>query len=149
MRNLIFIFALFIILSCNTGNKSQGNNNLAEELGADQYGMRKYVMAFLYKGPNRPQDSIKAAELQRAHLNNIGRLAEEGVLVLAGPFFGNGELRGIYIFDVETVEEAEKLTATDPAIQAGSLKMELIPWYGTAALMKVNEIHKQLGTKEI
>ena len=54
---------------------------------------------------------------------------------------GDGDLRGIYIFKVETVEEAEALTLTDPAIQAGSLVMELQPWYGSAALVELNELH--------
>ena len=56
----------------------------------------------------------------------------------------NGIYRGIYIFDVETVEEAEKLTATDPMIVEGRLVMELHPWYGSAALKKVNELHDQI-----
>ena len=121
---------------------------LAESLGADPYGMQ-YVMAFLKAGPNRSQDSTEAAALQRAHLDNIGRLAEEGKLSLAGPFLDGGELRGIYIFNVSTIEEAKALTETDPAIQQGRLVMELHPWYGSAALMKVNEIHKRLGKEEI
>jgi hypothetical protein len=53
-------------------------------------------------------------------------------------------LRGIYIFDVATVAEAEALTRTDPAIQAGQLVMELHPWYGSAALMMVNEVHAKI-----
>lgn len=122
---------------------------MAQELGADDYGMRKYVMALLKSGPNRSQDSTEAAQLQKAHLENISRLAEEGKLSLAGPFLDNGELRGIYIFNVETVEEAKALTETDPAIQQGRLVMELHPWYGSAALMKVNEIHEQLSQKSV
>ena len=50
--------------------------------------MKNYVMAFLYDGPNRERDSLAAAELQRGHLENIGRLAKEGKLVLAGPLTG-------------------------------------------------------------
>ena len=117
----------------------------AEELGADDYGMKQYVMAFLKAGPNRDLDSAKSAELQRAHLDNINRLAEEGKLVLAGPFLHDGDLRGIYIFNVETIEEAEELTNSDPAIQEGSLIMELVPWYGSAAVMEVNRIHNQVA----
>jgi len=112
---------------------------LAAELGADDYGMRRYVMAFLKAGPNQPSDPDAAAELQHAHMENIRRLAEEGELVLAGPFLDGGELRGIYVFAVDSVAEAEALTATDPAVKAGSLVMELHPWYGSAALIKVNE----------
>ncbi len=120
---------------------------LAKELGADEYGMKQYVMALLRAGPNRSLDSLASSKLQSAHLENIGRLAKEGKLVLAGPFIHDGPLRGIYVFDVTTLEEAEDLTKTDPAIKAGSLEMELVPWYGSAALLKVNEIHAKIASK--
>lgn len=121
----------------------------AKEFGADQYGMKKYVMAFLKKGPNRNMDEDSAMKLQMAHLENIGKMAEEGKLVLAGPFFGEQDLRGIYIFNVESIAEAEALTNTDPAIKVGSLEMELLEWYGSAALVGVNDIHKTLSKKEV
>lgn len=79
---------------------------------------------------------------------NINRMAEEGKLVTAGPFMDDGELRGIYIFNVATVEEAKALTETDPAVQAGRLVMELHPWYGSAALMEMNNLHKKLAKKQ-
>ena len=144
---LTFAFSPIFLFGQNE-EKMEKDTALAIELGADDYGMKQYVMAFLKKGPNRDRTPAQAAELQKAHLANIGRMAEEGKLVLAGPFMDKGELRGIYIFNVTTVEEAQKLTETDPAIQAGSLVMELHPWYGSAALMKVNEIHKSLPYKE-
>jgi len=122
---------------------------LAKKLDADPYGMHQYVMAFLKAGPNRTTDSLEAAKLQAAHMENIGRMAEEGTLVLAGPFLDGGDLRGIYIFDVKTVEEAEALTSTDPAIQAGSLVMELHPWYGSAAVMGINDVHNRISEKKI
>ncbi len=118
---------------------------LAASLGADQYGMKQYVMAFLKAGPNRDQDSTTAAQIQAAHMENIGRMAEAGKLVLAGPFLAEGDYQGIYIFNVTTIEEARRLTESDPAIQAGRLVMELHPWYGSAALMQVNEIHSRLS----
>ncbi len=119
----------------------------AEKLGADEYGMKTYVMAFLKAGPNRDLDSAEAVELQMGHMANINRLADEGKLVLAGPFYEDPEsdLQGIYIFNVSTIEEAEALTNTDPAIQAGSLVMDLQMWYGSAALMEVNAIHKRVA----
>jgi uncharacterized protein YciI len=117
---------------------------LAKRLGADEIGMRQYVIAFLKAGPNRPKDQKTAADLQAQHMDNINRMAAEGKLVLAGPFMDDGELRGIYVFDVRTVAEAEALTKSDPAVQAGSLAMELHPWYGSAALMEVNSIHNRI-----
>lgn len=122
---------------------------LAAQLGADDYGMKTYVMAFLKAGPNRDRSEAEAQALQRAHLDNITRMAEAGQLVLAGPFLDDGPLRGIYIFNVRTVEEAEALTATDPAIQAGSLVMELHPWYGSAALMQVGDWHPKIAKEDI
>ena len=121
------------------------DSTLAAELRADDYGMAQYVIAFLKTGPNTDQDSLALAELQRAHLDNIRRLAEEGKLVLAGPFMDDGDLRGIYVFDVASVEEAEALTATDPAIQQGALEMELHPWYGSAAVRRINDIHIRIS----
>ena len=146
--------ALIFLAACQSGG-ADGNGEaefdaaLAEQVGADEYGMRRYVMAFLKSGPNRSQDSTEAARLQRAHLDNITRLVEEDKLSLAGPFLDGGELRGIYIFNVETIEEAEALTETDPAIQAGRLVMELHPWYGSAALMQIKDLHGKVAKKKI
>ena len=123
------------------------DSTLAVRLGADDYGMRSYVMAFLHAGPNRDQTPEEATALQRAHMDNIKRLQEEGLLVFAGPFLDNGPLRGIYLFAVQTVAEAEALTASDPAIQAGSLRMELHPWYGSAALLSVRDTHARIARK--
>jgi uncharacterized protein YciI len=80
-------------------------------------------------------------------MENIERMAKEGKLVVAGPFMDEGELRGIYVFNVKTVEEARALTSTDPAIKAGRLSMELHPWYGSAALMEVNDLHNRIQKK--
>ncbi len=122
---------------------------LAAELRADEHGMGQYVIAFLRAGPNRDRSPEETAELQKQHMANISRLAAEGVLVLAGPFLDDGELRGIYVFDVTDVEEARRLTETDPAIQAGSLTLELHPWYGSAALRQVNAIHESIAKTKI
>lgn len=153
---LVAVYSLWLLVSgCSLPDESSDtvsdaadgsfDAELAEKLGADEYGMRQYVMAFLKAGPNRSQDSTRAAELQRAHLDNISRLASEGKLIVAGPFMDSGDIRGIYIFDVEDIEEARELAESDPAVQAGSLEMELRPWYGSAALMQVNQIHEKIS----
>ena len=60
-----------------------------------------------------------------------------------GPLLDAGAQAALFA-QTETVEEARALTETDPAIQSGSLVMELYPWYSSAALMKVNDIHTQI-----
>ncbi|MEQ9403157.1 MAG: YciI family protein [Cyclobacteriaceae bacterium] len=161
MKHFIpFLLTGFFIWSCTVSVDSESgvaanpetngfDSLLARETGADSYGMRMYVMAYLMAGPNRDQDSVEAAQLQRAHLDNIRRLAETGKLVLAGPFMDDHNVKGIYVFAVETTEEAEELTSSDPAIKAGRLVMELHPWYASAALMKVGELHGKLAKEDI
>jgi len=49
-------------------------------------------------------------------------------LVVAGPFGDNGRLRGIFVFKVNSIDEARSLAATDPAVQAGRLALQIHPW---------------------
>lgn len=111
--------------------------------------MKKITILFLALQYIWLVQAQNAAEIQSAHLQNIMRMAEEGWLILAGPFFGKGDLRGIYLFDVDSIEEARKLTSTDPAIQEGTLEMELIEWYGSAALMAIPELTQSVSKKSI
>ena len=122
---------------------------LAKQLGADEYGMKNYVMVFLKSGPVKLQDSVQQAELQHRHLKNILRLAAEGKLIVAGPFLDDQAIRGIFIFNVQTVEEARVLTGTDPAVKAGTLVIELHPWYGSVALVETTRIHKTIEQKSV
>ena len=120
---------------------------LAKKLGADDLGMRQYVMCFLKTGPLKVTDEAKRKDLMAGHFGMINRLAKQGKLILAGPFMDGGEFRGIYLFDVKTVEEAQKLTETDPSIKEGYFKVEFIKWYGSAALMEVNGTHTKIAKK--
>jgi uncharacterized protein YciI len=84
---------------------------------------------FLYRGDKwTPEKTPATEELQRAHIANIVRLAEMKKLVVAGPFGDDTPLRGIFVFRVATIDEARELAATDPAVQAGRLKVEVHPW---------------------
>ena len=89
----------------------------------------QYWFVMLTKGNNRSQDSLMAAKIQEGHMANINKLYEEGKLKVAGPFGDDGDWRGIFIFDIATKEEAEKILKTDPAIAAGRLNYEIHPWW--------------------
>ena len=85
--------------------------------------------AFLTRGEKwTPEKTPATEEIQKGHMANINRLAEMKKLVAAGPFGDNGRLRGIFVFRVGSLEEAKTLTATDPAVQAGRLAMDIHPW---------------------
>jgi len=127
------------------------NGALAAELGADDYGMRSYVMGVLKTGPmdDKITDKDKRAEIFKGHFANMGRLAEEKKLVLAGPFIEGGEKRGLYIFNVATIAEAEALVQSDPAVAAGIFVPELTKYYGSAALMQIQDVHQTLQKEKI
>ena len=166
MKYLFLVLATAGLVACSTEKKaprqqiddltaeaSQSisyDSTLAAKLGADDYGMRKYVLVLLRKGPNRDQDSTEAARLQRAHLDNMQAWAEDGLLVAAGPTYNHDTtLQGIYIFALEEVAEVEALAANDPAVKAGRLIMESYPWYSSAALVDVNRIHELISKEKI
>lgn len=136
-------------IEADTTSEMTYDSSLARQLGADDYGMKKYVMAFLKTGPHVEKDSAKRAEIMRGHFDNIKRMADDGKLVIAGPFLDGTELRGIYVFDVATIEEAKVLTESDPAVKAGVFIMELHPWYGSAAACLIGKEHKKIAKKEI
>ena len=118
---------------------------LARRVGADERGMRKYVLVILKTGPTPVPKGEKRDAMFAGHFANINRLAEEGKLALAGPFGENKEgWRGLFVFAVDTIDEARALTATDPVIVNGEMIAEYHPWYGSAAVMLIPDLHKQL-----
>lgn len=150
MKTLVTVIALgllFLSSLHSTAQTSSFNQKLADSLQADEYGMKKYVLVLLKTGPKRDQDSATAAAIQAGHMKNINTLAESGKLIVAGPFLDKGDLRGIFILNVATLEEAQKLTEADPAVQSGRLIMELHPWYGSAALPLVTPLHNHVAKK--
>lgn len=101
--------------------------------------MKKYYVALLRRGPawtsERTPESVKHGE---GHMAHIEKMATAGKLLIAGPFDVDRSdakaLAGIYIFEVETIEEARELVGQDPAVQAGRFVPEVLPWFGPVGL---------------
>lgn len=108
---------------------------LADSLGADEYGMKMYVLVMLKTGTNTTESKAVTDSLFQGHMKNIGRLVEMKKLVVAGPLQKNDKnYRGIFILNVKTLEEAKSLIDTDPAVKAKLLDADMFLWYGSAAL---------------
>jgi uncharacterized protein YciI len=120
---------------------------LAQRLGADERGMRRYVLVVLKTGPKRMPDGPAREAMFKGHFANMKRLSDEGKLALAGPFDGAEGWRGLFVFAVPDVEEARRLVASDPVVTEGEMVAEFHPWYGSAALMLVPGTHDQLAKK--
>ena len=117
---------------------------LAEQTGADERGMRPYVLVIL-KSSTTPMPKGEARDAMfRGHFANMQRLAKDGKLVLAGPLDGVDGWRGLFVLAVNDLEEARALVATDPVVAQGEMVPELHKYYGSAALMLVNDLHAKL-----
>jgi len=144
-------FSLMLLCICNSVVAQQANNPaydsvLAKKLGADQYGMKQYVMVILTTGKADIKEKAVKDSLFAGHMKNINRLADEGRLVVAGPFGKNDiNYRGVFIFNTASVDETRTMVDTDPAVKAGIFDAVYIPWYCSAGLMQVNEIHKKVA----
>jgi uncharacterized protein YciI len=121
---------------------------LAARLGADDYGMRKYVLVVLKTGPNKMPAGPERDAMFRGHFQNMKRLSDAGQLVLAGPLDGVDGWRGMFVFAVADIEEAKRLAQTDPVLVHGEMVAEYHAYFGSAALMQVREIHEKLAKKQ-
>jgi uncharacterized protein YciI len=118
---------------------------LARKTGADEHGMRSYVLVILKTGPKRTPDGAGRDAMFAGHFANMERLAKEGKLALAGPFAKDPDgWRGLFVFAVGSIDEAKALTATDPVIANGEMVAEYHAWYGSAATMLIPELHRKL-----
>ena len=113
---LVFLFVILCLIS-------KAQEKIAESK------MKQYFLVILTKGPNRTQDSTTAQQIQAEHKKNIGRLYECGKLDMAGPFGDDTDWRGVFVFNVSTREEVEKLLQTDAAISSGRLSYIIHPWW--------------------
>ena len=150
---LIFVAAFSLICASSalaqTAEKPKNPNYdaaLAKKLGADERGMKMYVLCILKTGPKDAEFKGKERDdIFAGHFANINKLAGEGKLAVAGPFGKNDKTyRGLYIFNVATIEDAEKLVVLDPAVKAGLFVPELTLWYATAGLGEINRIHNSI-----
>jgi len=152
IRSFVFLYCLLgLLLSSSFAQTSATPKNpkfdatLAKKAGADERGMRNYVLVILKTGPTRVPDGKDRDNMFAGHFANMKRLAAEGKLAVAGPLDGVDGWRGLFILAVAEIDEAKKLVATDPVIIKGEMVAEYHKWYGSAGVMFVNETHEKLG----
>ncbi len=147
----LFLFLLSFSLSATCQNENPNFDKLlADSLGGDDYGMKPYILVILNTGPNKIEDKKVLDSLFKGHMDNISALASNGKLIVAGPIGKNDKTyRGIFIFNVKTIEEANDLLASDPTIKERVLEAEIFKWYGSAALPTYLPNHKKIEKKKM
>ncbi len=134
-------------------NAQQTNPNydaaLAQQLQADVYGMKMYVLAILKTGDVEIEDKAIRDSLFAGHMQNIRQLVDDGKMIVAGPLMKNDKAyRGLFILNVASIDEADSLVNTDPAIRSRLLLADLYQWYGSAALPLYLDASDQIWLKQ-
>ncbi len=96
-----------------------------------------YTMVLLRRpadAPQLPEDELDA--LQSRHLAYRAKLRSDGVLVANGPLGEQSDpsLRGLSIMSCD-LDEARRLNALDPSVQAGRLAYEVFEWWVAAGTL--------------
>jgi uncharacterized protein YciI len=149
MKKLLFltwlIIAMFTTQAQDKKAKVPYDEALAKKLGADNYGMKMYVLVILKSGTNTTETKAKTDSLFAGHITNMGKMVEMQKLVIAGPMGKNDKnYRGIFVLNTKSIEEAKQLLESDPAIKAKLLEPELYNWYGSAALAEYLPFHDKI-----
>ena len=150
MKTLLLTFFTAVFSFANAQN-SAFDQKLADSLGADEQGMKTYLLVILKTGPKDKEISDKKQrdELFKGHFSNMSEMAKAGKLRLAGPFATKNELgyRGIFLLDVKDEEEAKALLQNDPTIKTGIFEVEILPWFGSAAIPMHLKYHEKISKK--
>ena len=120
---------------------------LARSVGADEHGMRAYVLVVLKTGPTQMPKGAERDAMFAGHFANMKRLADEGKLAVAGPLDGVDGWRGLFVMATGDIEEARGWVATDPVVINGEMVPEFHKHYASAALMLVNAHHAKVARK--
>lgn len=140
------------LLSFSFGIAQEKNNaydpTLAQNLGADEYGMKNYFLVLLQTGSSEGFSKDEITAYFQSHMQNISKHVASKKLIVAGPVGKNEEgMRGIFILDVSTEEEVKQILQEDGAVASGLLKAVIMPWYGSAALPTYMEVHSKVQKK--
>jgi uncharacterized protein YciI len=149
MKRLIISFSIFILsFHFLWAQNSQYDSSLARKLGADEIGMKMYVLVILKTGSAQITDTAIRAELFRGHFANINKLASEGKMLTAGPLEENAQqYRGIFLFNVKDMNEAKELLKGDPTVVNHIFEPLFFELYGSAALQEIPGIHRKIQKK--
>ena len=102
---------------------------------------KQYYVVLLKKGPNWTAKSTpELDDLQQQHLAHLRSLAQNEMLLLAGPVQTHDEtnLRGISIFSTDQFDSLEACIAVvedDPMFQIGHLAADYVTWYTSATVI--------------
>lgn len=138
MKYIFGIITAVLFFSCGSNTiiypdkpaeKKTNHETFSYKDGDTTYVMQKYFLVLLKKGSNRNHSKEEVTEIQKNHLAHISWLAEQNYISIAGPSENHETIAGFLLFNTETMKQADSLAKLDPAVKAGRLEVETLPWW--------------------
>ena len=102
----------------------------------------RHTIVLLVLRPDAPElTDDEAADLQDRHLAFRAGLRDRGYLIAGGPLVDQEDerLRGISIMSCDP-QTARRISAEDPAVQAGRLAVEVMTWMVPAGNVRFEDV---------
>jgi uncharacterized protein YciI len=140
MRRVLTVLALLLFTAITTS---------ADQRYPAPEGMQTIHIAMLYRGPAATKESTpETQKIQEAHLAHITKLAKDGHALIAGPMGGDGDLRGVIFLKAASAAAAMALEASDPAVRAGRLRVEILTFMTPANWFSFGPIKDDLPMRQ-
>lgn len=113
---------------------------------------RDYVFVFIRTGPAKDLSPEERAKAFEGHFSNMKRLAEEGELLIAGPFgepLSAPDHRGLFVIDEPTLAGGMAHARTDPTTVAGVFVLQGHLFTTDAPLTELPRLEKEDEAKRL
>ena len=109
-------------------------------------GERTFTFVYIITGPATDVEPAVQQEAFAGHFSNMARMAEDGDLLVAGPFWkpmSSDDLRGMWIFSTDEIDQALEHAATDPPGKLGIFVFDAVQIVTDDALLELPRLEKE------
>jgi uncharacterized protein YciI len=141
MRCSVFVSLFLLAVSCVFAGCATSQEALRRPDDAPM------TLVYLDSGPNAAAHTTQQKrEIFQGHMANMQRLADEGTLIIAGPFDKPRDpaWRGLFVLDVADPAEAMALAGTDPGVASGEFRLRVRPITASASLREALQLEDQM-----
>jgi uncharacterized protein YciI len=95
-------------------------------------GSARYYVVFLRPDPARtPLSKADGERIMTAHMANIRKMADDGIMVSAGPFDDTPTtIEGVFVFKTDSLSSAQAVAAQDPTVLEHRNTVDVHAWEG-------------------
>lgn len=106
----------------------------AQETGPETTSV--YYVVFLRPDPARkPLAKEEGERIQKAHMVNILKMADDGYLAAAGPFENDPPpISGVFVMKAKSIDEARRIAGEDPTVREHRNAIDVHAWRAPAGI---------------